>query len=119
MTKAPELKPCPFCGSKPYTDTETATVMGDRTGHYFAVACRNCEASAPGSNSWTGAVGNWNIRADLSPSPEAFQQMREALEALLHRHIIYCGGEGLPFAGHTDERLFNIASAALKAAEGD
>jgi hypothetical protein len=40
--------------------------------------------------------------------------MRIALESLLNRHIIYCGGEpDLPFAGHTDIELFNLCKAVL------
>jgi len=40
--------------------------------------------------------------------------MRAALESLLNRHIIYCGGEpDFPFAGHTDVELFNLCKEAL------
>ena len=40
--------------------------------------------------------------------------MRVALESLLNRHIIYCGGEpDFPFAGHTDVELFNLCKEAL------
>ena len=41
--------------------------------------------------------------------------MRIALESLLNRHIIYCGGEPeLPFAGHHDIELFNLCKVALE-----
>ena len=41
--------------------------------------------------------------------------MAIALESLLNRHIIYCGGEpDMPFAGHTDVELFNLCKVALE-----
>lgn len=41
--------------------------------------------------------------------------MRIALESLLNRHIIYCGGEpDLPFAGHHDVELFNLCKTVLE-----
>jgi hypothetical protein len=40
-------------------------------------------------------------------------RLRAALEAMLHRHILYCGGESMAFAGHTDVALFQEARAAL------
>ena len=64
---ADELKPCPFCGSPAYTDHETAEIMGRHTGHKFVIACRWCEASAPGAATFAGAVDEWNRRA---PSKE-------------------------------------------------
>jgi hypothetical protein len=41
--------------------------------------------------------------------------MQIALESLLNRHIIYCGGEpDLSFAGHHDVELFNLCKVALE-----
>jgi len=71
-----DLKPCPFCGNKtPYTDEASCRVFGNRTGHNFAVACSNCEVSAPGNRTMEGAIAEWNTR---TPDPRI-----EALTAKL------------------------------------
>ena len=44
-------------------------------------------------------------------------RLREALTAMLDRHILYCGGPALPYAGHTDGALFARARAALTGKE--
>lgn len=54
--------PCPWCGHQPYTDTETAAIMGRRTGHRFAIGCSYCEATAPGDKTFAAAVSNWESR---------------------------------------------------------
>jgi len=58
----PELKPCPFCGSDAYFDKETAAILGNRTGHKFAIACSWCEISGPGEQEFNKAVMRWNQR---------------------------------------------------------
>lgn len=58
------LLPCPFCGDPdPYTDEESCRIFGKRTGHSFAVACSNCEVSAPGERTMKEAIAAWNRRA--------------------------------------------------------
>lgn len=42
------------------------------------------------------------------------ERLRVALTALLERHVLYCGGKELPFAGHTDKALFEYARTALQ-----
>lgn len=54
-----------------------------------------------------GDRGAQFVRADI------VQELVEALEAMLSRHELYCGGPDLPFAGHTDAKLFDMARAAL------
>ncbi len=58
-----ELKPCPFCGHPPYNDEQTAHVFGFRTKHDWAIACSNCEVSAPGAKTLSDAITAWNTRA--------------------------------------------------------
>lgn len=103
MTDTQEaLKPCPFCGSD-----EVSRSMGKRgDGSPFPyIECEEC-----GCN---GEPEVWNRRA----TPEAeTPAVRDALIAMLERHTIYCGDEGLPFAGHTDVKLFEMARAALEPA---
>ena len=60
------LLPCPFCGDLAHNDEATAHIMGTRTSHDFAVACSNCEVSAPGASTVAQAVTNWNTRADAA-----------------------------------------------------
>lgn len=58
------LLPCPFCGGDlPYTDEESCRIFGKRTGHSFAVACSNCEVSAPGERTMKESIAAWNRRA--------------------------------------------------------
>lgn len=57
-----EVLPCPFCGQDAYTDLASCTIFGAWTGHKYAVACSNCEAKAPGSNSFKQAIQLWNNR---------------------------------------------------------
>ena len=41
-------------------------------------------------------------------------EIRVALQSLLDRHIIYCGGPEMPFAGHTDVLLFNYCKEIFR-----
>ena len=41
------------------------------------------------------------------------ERLKAALGAFLDRHILYCGGEGLPFSGQSDRDLIKQARAAL------
>lgn len=59
---APELLPCPFCGHSPYNDEQTAHVFGCRTGNAWAVACSYCEVAAPGAETLSDAITEWNTR---------------------------------------------------------
>jgi Lar family restriction alleviation protein len=127
MTDAPELKPCPFCGGEPYTDEGTAIVFGTRTGAKFALACQNCEVSAPGTPTMALAFEEWNRRADL-PLTDAqlmadprVKAARMALESAqesiatfmgLHRYYLDSG------AGDVLEEI-NAALAAFPAQGGE
>lgn len=62
MSDAPELKPCPFCGSH---DIRPA---GATPHHYHR--CQNCGCEGPVfSTTPELAVEAWNRRADLVPAP--------------------------------------------------
>jgi len=52
---APELKPCPFCGGKPYL----ANV--EMVGCSYVV-CTDCRAQGDDATK-EGAIANWNARA--------------------------------------------------------
>lgn len=58
---APELKPCPFCGGKPYL----ANV--EMVGCAYVV-CTDCRAQGDDA-SREGAIAAWNRRADLAAVP--------------------------------------------------
>lgn len=50
-----ELKPCPFCGSKPKLDCELSSDT-------WYVWCTQCFAETVGSLDKDVAIGNWNMR---------------------------------------------------------
>ena len=45
---------------------------------------------------------------------EEIRELLAVASSLLGRHTLYCGGDGLPFAGDTDRALFERAQAALE-----
>ena len=53
MKTKTELKPCPFCGGKPF-------LSGIKV---FWVVCENCLGSAANADSREGAINRWNRRA--------------------------------------------------------
>lgn len=57
-----DLLPCPFCGGSAYDDLASLQIFGSRTGHRYAVACRECEASSPGTQELSDAYHEWNKR---------------------------------------------------------
>lgn len=62
----PELKPCPFCGSKrSHSNFYSWEYNSDNYRHY--VYCESCAAQGPvvepGENSWDKAREAWNRRA--------------------------------------------------------
>lgn len=68
--KKEQLKPCPFCGGKPYVTTIKETV---RHGVYVItsfVSCPQCTANGPGKDNWDFpnedreqlAIDAWNKR---------------------------------------------------------
>lgn len=54
--------------------------------------------------------------AQIATLTARVERLTGVLEAMLNRHVLYCGGPGLPYAGHTDSKLFDLARAALSAA---
>ena len=61
MSDAPDLKPCPFCGSE-----DLKIVNSNRRG--LAVSCNSCRFDAVGywSDSTNSISAAWNTRADLA-----------------------------------------------------
>ena len=71
-----ELKPCPFCGGKPYLETNHRAFINAKTTKVAYVRCRDCEArtqrfelKAFGRTSHSGAANEkaieaWNRRAE-------------------------------------------------------
>ena len=69
-----ELKPCPFCGGKPYLETSHRAFIKAKTTKVAFVRCRSCEArtgrfelSAFGRSSFSEeanrrAIDAWNRR---------------------------------------------------------
>jgi Lar family restriction alleviation protein len=80
MSEAPELKPCPFCGSGPATSRQNASFSGvellNDYSHDYShdgyivnwVHCGTCGAHGSSEMTSTEAVAAWNRRADLPPT---------------------------------------------------
>ena len=69
MTKPPELKPCPFCGSENlyvHTNIEESDVF-----------CPECETNGPVHNSDAEAIAAWNTR---TPDPAVLALVDAARE---------------------------------------
>lgn len=121
MTKAPELKPCPWCGGTNITKVDD--------GESEWLICANCEATGPYSPDAYAANLSieqaWNTRAYLAPDRAAFQRMREALERIqnwrkeCHDYDRDMGHEPREFDDEDWRMVEAHASAALKAAEGE
>ena len=96
MSDAPELKPCPFCGSN--------NVKPSSLGSY--VCCENCDTLGPSVNEFQSATEAWNTRADL---PQ--------IASLIEAATIFADGYE-----HDDEdkalRGFHAVLAALKEVRG-
>ena len=62
-----ELKPCPFCGEKPFMHCDINPVNVDRgreeSRTMYFVMCSNCSALVSDS-SWDGVVEEWNRRVE-------------------------------------------------------
>jgi hypothetical protein len=43
----------------------------------------------------------------------------EALEMMLCRYMLYCGGDAMPHAGHTDRGMVAIVTATLAELKGE
>ncbi len=50
-----KLKPCPFCGGRPYVDRGQ--------GDYVAIDCQECDASGAICDTEVEAISCWNHRA--------------------------------------------------------
>ena len=71
-----ELKPCPFCGGKPYLETHHRAFIKAKTTRVAFVRCRECESRTQrfeltdiGRTSYSEeankkAIEAWNRRAD-------------------------------------------------------
>ena len=97
--EAPELLPCPFCGP---------VARKPRLREGKGVKCGNCGAWGP---AWEKPDGSeWNIRADLAPSPAP--DVRKLVEAAKEMSRIwkrpYYGGGG------TGERNNDISDAVKR-----
>lgn len=71
-----ELKPCPFCGGKPYLETHHRAFIKAKTTRVAFVRCRECEArtqrfeltdfgrTSHSEEANKKAIEAWNRRAD-------------------------------------------------------
>lgn len=108
------MEPCPFCGdTDPYTDEESCRIFGKRTGHSFAVACPNCEVSAPGERTMKDAIAAWNRRAipaaQVTVKPLEWAPIGELFHAFDPLFVVMAISEN-PDA-YDDERAARIRSA--------
>ena len=74
--KAREIKPCPFCGEKAYTQHRTVEVRHE-TESWYRVYCyeMECGVVGPERSTLDGAITAWNSRA--KPDSAALAEARE------------------------------------------
>jgi Lar family restriction alleviation protein len=69
---APELKPCPFCGSSSNLDW---------TRHSY-VSCDNCDVFGPSYDYPMSAISAWNTRTATIPDPLDDPRVKALVEAM-------------------------------------
>ena len=70
MSDAPELKPCPFCGSSDVLHDGAGNPLNEDQKVFEWVACQNCGACSATENTWIDARTAWNRRSDLARLPD-------------------------------------------------
>ena len=75
MSDLPELKPCPFCGEVP----ERYTTM---CGHAIESNCLIAHHTRDGYPKLV-MIEEWNRRADLAPAPVIFDDIHNAVAAIV------------------------------------
>jgi len=78
MTDAPEMMPCPFCGSEDVEFSEYMTDGGPREN----VRCEDCSAELGGWQKPGDAITIWNTRTDLIPAMLAEARAKGIREAV-------------------------------------
>lgn len=84
MTDAPKLKPCPFCGGKPYL----ANVQ--MVGCAYVV-CTDCRMQSDDGTE-SRVVAAWNTRADLIDM-DVLRRVEAAI-AEQHAYMLLCNDRG-------------------------
>jgi Lar family restriction alleviation protein len=105
-TSAPELNPCPFCGSGPATIRQNASFSGtellrDYYHKFWWVNCGTCGAAGPREPTGAEAIAAWNRRADAIPlsaalaHPEVRALVAERDALLAERDALLAAAEKL------------------------
>ena len=96
-----ELKPCPFCGGKACTYSETTYPLD--SGHEWICFCKTCDAQGEIGETEEEAVRNWNRR---TVDVDALEDIAEELDA---RFYVVDDGQGL--TDYADEIIARIRKA--------
>lgn len=110
MTDAPELKPCPFCGS------DNVQAGGD--DKVVGVWCHNCQASGPNGYLTINGDHDWNTRADLPPAvkPLVWVTPSPTTDGTWQdENGMYDIEEGILFIGHVETGIPHDTDEAAKA----
>lgn len=79
-----ELKPCPFCGGKPYIFEDDKSVKR-------WVSCTDCEADGPHDQIATDVIKSWNRRhVDLEGLEGVITEVKNDLVYLAKHTTEYC-----------------------------
>ena len=65
--------------------------------------------------------GEWRepLVAELEAAEAKLTKAVEAIEMMLHRYLLYCGGDAMPFGGHTDQKIVESVRATLAEVKGE
>lgn len=69
-------------------------------------------------NHLCNAILNRHIK-EITAAEAKLTKAVEATEMMLHRYLLYCGGDAMPFGGHTDQKIVESVRATLAEVKGE
>lgn len=91
-----------------------------RAGYTAGYGDAENEQSETATGKYVSFVSNQNLklRSTLNELNRKLCLAIDVTEMMLERYLIYCGGEHMPFAGHTDTKIVTSVRNALTEIKG-